>query len=213
VEIQIIVAEAQPILREGLSSKLPDLGPFRVVAQAADAAELRAALTAHPGCVAIVDLALTGGDACEIIRETAIQAASRCVALSPTNARRLLESAMRAGAAGYVLRSSEIEELVEALHEVSAGRSHVSRDASRYLVDVMHEGNRGGSGSWFDLTRRECQVLEGIVSGRSCPELALELGISARTVERHRASVMSKLDIHKTAKLVRFAVREGLIAA
>ena len=63
------------------------------------------------------------------------------------------------------------------------------------------------------LTGREREVLVGIGAGRSCPEIARALRISGRTVERHRASLMGKLDIHKTARLVRFAVREGLVSA
>ena len=137
--------------------------------------------------MAVVDLDLPGGTASLVIEESAAAGWGRTVALSASNARVHLEGSMRAGATGYVVKTSNLEELAQALHEAAAGRSYVFRAASHHLVDVVHEGGRRTSDSLFDLTRRERQVLKGIVSGHSCPELADELGISARTVERHRA--------------------------
>ncbi len=220
MEPVILIAESQPILREGLALRLAEEPGFRVAGTAGDVDALEDLLARHPEALAVVDMEMAPAEGpCAIERA---RARGRVVALSESNARVKLEQAMAAGASGYVLKTGPYAELVQALGEVAAGRHHVSREASRYLVDAMHaagrrsgragEGPRDGAFG-FDLTRRERQVLLGIASGHSCPELAVELGISARTVERHRASLMAKLDIHKTAKLVRFAVREGLVAA
>ena len=212
MQTSIILADAQPLIREGLALRLPELGPIDVRAEVGDVLALEQALGEEPPDVIVLDLELPGEPVLEWIAEKARARGARVIALSAHNGRLRLERALQAGAAGYVLKEDRASELTRAIQEVASGRSYVSQGASHHLVDVVNRGeSRDGSG--FDLTARETEVLEGIVSGLSCRELGERLGISPRTVERHRASLMEKLDIHKTAKLVRFAVREGLIAA
>jgi len=218
MQIPIILADAHPLLRDGLAARLPELGPIEVMATAADVDVCSQLVRERRPDVVVIDLDLPGGPVLEWISEVTSQGTTRVVALSPRNGRLALERTVQAGAAGYVLKEDPATELSRAIQEVAKGRSTVSRGAGHHLVDAMNRAensgraNSRGDGA-FDLTPREHEVLEGIVSGLSCRELGSRLGISPRTVERHRASLMTKLDIHKTAKLVRFAVREGLIAA
>lgn len=206
----LVIGDPHAILREGLGIQLARSGEIEVRGEAAEAEALYRALERQRPDVALVALDLPAPSPAELIARVA--ALSRCVVIAPADSRVQLEGALEAGALGYVLASDGFDELIAAILRIKAGRTFVSRSASHHLVEVMH-GSRGAGRAGFDLTLREREVLSGIAMGQSSRDLAGELGISIRTVERHRASMMSKLDIHKTAKLVRFAVREGIVAA
>jgi DNA-binding NarL/FixJ family response regulator len=213
MSIKVAIVGGHPVLREGLTQILPKLRGIQICGEAGSVQELSQLVAAACPDVVIVGLDLADDAMFDAIRAITQGGTARCVAIASTNSRVQLERALAAGVTGYVLTSDSAEELANAVTRVHAGRTHVSTPVSGHLVDVIHAGHRSNAQPVFDLTRREHQVLEGIVSGFSCRELASDLGISTRTVERHRASVMAKLNVHKTAKLVRFAVREGLVQA
>jgi DNA-binding NarL/FixJ family response regulator len=122
-----------------------------------------------------------------------------------------VHAALGAGAAGYVVKSAASRELIEALDAVCRGKGYVSPAVARHLVDSL-QGRRSSANCIDALTAREREVLCMLADGLSTKEVAAQLGVSTKTAETHRASLMKKLDIHKVSALVRLAVREGLVA-
>jgi DNA-binding NarL/FixJ family response regulator len=132
--------------------------------------------------------------------------------LSAQENRSAVEGALRSGAAGYVVKTACSKELMEAIDVVRDGRSYLSPSVAHHLVNAISHPGDSGSGGAASLTARERQVVQLIAEGLSSKEIAAHLGVSHKTVESHRASVMEKLDIHKASALVRYAIREGLVA-
>ena len=122
-----------------------------------------------------------------------------------------VEEALKAGASGYLVKTSSGLQLLAALRAVRAGQTYLSPDIAGRVVDALVRPERSSCSPAGALSGREREVLQLIGEGLSTKEIADSLGVSARTVEAHRANVMQKLDIHKVAGLVRFAIREGLI--
>jgi len=118
--------------------------------------------------------------------------------------------ALRAGVKGYVLKSQAAEDLVHAIRDVCKGSVYLSPGISRAVVAAYLSKTYV---SPDPLSMRERQVLQLVGEGKSTKDIALQLGISVKTAESHRARLMRKLDIHETASLVRYAIRRGLIQA
>jgi len=150
---------------------------------------------------------LWGISATEEIRKTCPN--TRVLILSAHQELRLVEAALRAGAAGYLVKNESSEALIEAVKTVHRGGLYISPGAAADLDLVNDAGQTRPLGT---LTSREREILQRLAEGLSAKEVAGNLGISIRTAESHRANVMRKLGVHKTAGLVRIAIREGLIA-
>jgi DNA-binding NarL/FixJ family response regulator len=122
-----------------------------------------------------------------------------------------VEEALKAGAAGYLVKTSSGFQLLTALRAIRDGKSFLSPEIAGRVVDAVVRPDRSAGSAIGSLSGREREVLQLIGEGFSSKEIAESLGVSARTVEAHRANVMQKLGIHKVAGLVRFAIREGII--
>ncbi len=217
--IRVLMAGPHPMFQEGLRRLFAEAGDLELVAGVGHVqAALRGVVDAAID-VAVIETELVreaggepaGIDAIEQIRS--VQASTRCVALSVRGSRRELEKALAAGASGFMTRAGSSGELIEAIRSVHAGRWYVSPSVTEGLVTTLGKRAEPGATGLAGLTAREQEVLELIASGHSSPEIARRLGVSTRTVDSHRARLMNKLGLRKTAGLVRFAVREGLIAA
>ena len=119
---------------------------------------------------------------------------------------------LRAGAAGYVLKSAPSHELFEAITAVREGRSYLSAAVAHEAIEAIRHPRANGNGPFDTLTGREREVLQRIAEGLGSKEIATDLHLSRRTVESHRAHLMRKLGVHKTSALVRIAIREGLVS-
>jgi DNA-binding NarL/FixJ family response regulator len=206
--IQVLLADDHQVVRQGLRGLLEREG-FRVVGEAADGREaVRLAETTHPD-VTILDLAMPSLNGVEAAREI-LRAAPRTKAIlltMHTDDPYVLE-ALRAGVSGYVLKTQAADDLVQAIREVSRGSIYLSPGVSRTVVDAY----RSKSDLPPDpLSPREKEVLQLVAEGKTTKEVAGILGISVKTAESHRMHIMSKLDIHETASLVRYAIRRGII--
>ncbi|HEV8120292.1 MAG TPA: response regulator transcription factor [Candidatus Polarisedimenticolia bacterium] len=208
--IQLLLADDHLIVRAGLRAMLEHHG-FRVVGEAADGREaVRLAATTRPD-VAILDLAmpaLNGLDAArEILRG---RTNTRAILLTVHREDPYVLEAVRAGISGYVLKTQAAPDLVRAIGEVMRGAVYLSPGVSRAVVDAY----RAKTDLPPDpLTPREREVLQLVAEGRTSKEAASVLGVSTKTAESHRTRIMTKLDIHETAGLVRYAIRRGLIQA
>ncbi len=207
---RVLLADDHGLIRQGLKSLLEGQG-FQVVGEASDGHEaLRAAEKTHPD-VAILDIRmpiLNGVDATREMKKSSPN--TKIIILTQHDENQYVTEALQAGAKGYVLKSQGAEDLVHAIREVCRGAVYLSPSISHTVVGAYLSK---GTVSSDALSGRERQVLQLVGEGRSTKDIALQLGISVKTAESHRARLMKKLDIHETASLVRYAIRRGLIQA
>lgn len=211
---RVLLATGNDILATGLTARLSTETGIDSVTVVRDGLEALRALEASPLDVVVLDVMLPGIPGLGLIERARQRRQSLAwVALAQRPARSEIEEIMRAGAAGIVSTCSSAAALAEAVRRVHAGGAYVATEVMNTLVEAPLNGDMTQSQASTALTAREREVLRLIADGLSCPEIAQRLGVSPRTVETHRAHMMSKLDLRKTAALVRYAVREGLVAA
>lgn len=210
-ETRILLAYEHRIVRAGLRSLLEIRSDLRVVGEAADGrAAVEEACRLAPDLV-IMDVhlpCLSGVEATRRIVESGCGARVLILTMNPNPAR--AEDALRAGASGCLVKDSEPDELLPAIEAVRRGNCYLSPVVAQLLVDSLARPKPVMTGINL-LTGREREVLLRIADGLATREIARELGVSLKTAETHRCSLMSKLGIRKVAGLVRFAVREGLV--
>ncbi len=208
----IVVADDHAIVREGIRKLLETRDDFQVVGEASDGEEVvRVVLEKKPD-VALMDINMpgrSGVEATRILRDHG--ASTRVLVLSMLEDGSHVEDVLRAGAAGYLVKSAEPEELFAAIDAVRAGRSYLSSSVAQRVVEVLAGPSSPEPVGLALLTDREREVLGMIADGHSSREIASSLRISLKTVDSHRSNLMEKLDIHKVAGLVRFAIRSGLV--
>jgi DNA-binding NarL/FixJ family response regulator len=199
VPVRLMIVDDHPLVRDGLRARLSTVPGLQVVAEADDAeSALRAARESAPDLV-LMDVSLKAGGAGGIelthrLREA--QPALRVLVLSMHDNAAFVHEALRAGAAGYLLKDHPAEEIVQAIAAVMTGRVHLSPGLS------PAPPARAGNG----LTPREREVLSLIAEGLSSREIGERLGMGVRTVETHRTALRRKLDLASPAALVRYAV-------
>lgn len=214
MSVRVLLADGHEMFRQGVREAFSRSGDVNVVAEAGTGAEALRAIETGVVEVAVIDTALRDGPGIELIQTIAKHnPRTRCIALSPMTSRFEFDRSMRAGAAGFAVKANRLEELRTAIAAVHSGRCYVSPAVAGHLVHALNDRADASGPSPLALTRRERDVLRLVANGCSSREIAGSLGVSKRTVETHRSRLMAKLDIHKTASLVRFAVREGLIGA
>jgi DNA-binding NarL/FixJ family response regulator len=206
--LRIILADDHEIVRDGLRALLEREG-FAVVGEASDGREAVKLAQDHQPDVAVLDLAmpsLNGVDATkEIVR---VSPKTKSVLLTVHAEDQYVLTALRAGISGYVLKTKATADLVRAIKEVSQGKTFLSPGVSGAVVQAYLSKTDFPPDP---LSSRERQVLQLIAEGKTTKEVATILGISVKTAESHRTRLMEKLDIHETASLVRYAVRQGLV--
>jgi DNA-binding NarL/FixJ family response regulator len=125
----------------------------------------------------------------------------------------IIRDAVTRGADGYLLKSAATREIVDAIHAVLAGDNYFSPPVARELAAAVRDASASGLVPYGSLSRREREVLNLVAEGLSTREVGAKLGISGKTVEAHRTSLMRKLGVKKATELVRYAVRQGFIEA
>ncbi len=211
--IRVLVADDHAIVRAGIRHVLETEPGFVVVGEASNGAEaLALALELAPD-VAVLDISMPGLSGLQAAAELRRRCPdTRVLMLSMhENTEYVLES-LRAGVHGYILKDSAAAELGAAIRAVCRGESFFSPPVAGQLSAVVR-GELVGEppGALALLSGRERQVLVGVARGRTNKEMAQELGISHRTVESHRESLMRKLDVFTVAELTKIALEEGLI--
>jgi DNA-binding NarL/FixJ family response regulator len=208
---RILVADDHPIVRSGLRKVLDAQPDMQVVAEADDGVEAVKKALAEDIHLAILDVSMpkaTGIQAAEELRKRKPEL--RLLMLSMYDSEQFLFEALRAGASGYVLKSDADHDLVQAVRRTMRGQSFLYPSAVSSLVkDFVERGRPDGE---FDvLTPRELQVLKLIAEAYTSKEIAQELVISVKTVERHRQNILDKLGMSDRVELTRYAIRRGLI--
>jgi DNA-binding NarL/FixJ family response regulator len=209
---RILIADDHAIVRSGLKKVLDAKPDLEVVAEAEDGAEAVEKALKEDVHLAILDVSMP--------RKTGIQAAAelhkrkpelRVLMLSMHDSEQFLFEALKAGASGYVLKSGADTDIVDAVRSAMRGDSYLYPSAVTAMVrDYVERGGRGEE--QFDvLTPRELEVLKLIAEAHTSKEIAKELWISIKTVERHRQNILDKLGMRDRVELTRYAIRRGLI--
>jgi DNA-binding NarL/FixJ family response regulator len=217
-ERTVLLADDHTLVRAGMRALVEGFGGFRVVAEAGDGREaVRLARQTAPD-IALIDVGmpgLNGLDATALIRRDSPQ--TQILILSMHTSENYVLEALRAGAAGYVVKDAAVGELERAMRAVLCGERWLSPLVSRHLLDEYLRLARGAAaepqGGGLDmLTQRQREILQLIAEGHATRDIAERLSISVKTVETHRAQIMARLGIHHVAGLTRFALRVGLIS-
>jgi DNA-binding NarL/FixJ family response regulator len=211
--IRVLVADDHAIVRTGIRHVLEREPGFTVVAEASTGAEaLRLASDLRPD-VAVLDISMPGDSGLRVAAELRQRSPETHVLILSMhdNTEYVLES-LRAGAHGYLLKDTAATELRDAIRAVRRGESFFSPAIAGRLSAVIRGDSVGTTaGALGQLTPRERQVLVGVAKGHTNREIALQLGISHRTVETHRESLMRKLGVRTVAGLTRLALEAGLV--
>jgi DNA-binding NarL/FixJ family response regulator len=204
-KISVLLVDDHSLVRRGFRRMLEDEPDIAVVGEASDGAEaVKLARQLHPAVI-VMDCALPGMNGLEATRQILeTHPESRVLMLSMHPEETLVRQALEAGARGYILKNAVDLELGASIRRVAAGEKVLDSQLSRTTSSLKGERNQA-------LTARELEILQRIVDGKSNKEIATALNLSANTVAVHRANIMDALGIHKTAELVVYAIRHGLV--
>jgi DNA-binding NarL/FixJ family response regulator len=206
--IRVILADDHLLVRQGLRLVL-EKEHIEVLGEASDGLEAIRLIQELRPEVAVLDLDMPGLDGLGVLREAArVCPQVRAVILTRHMEEPYAVEALRIGARGYVLKTQASTDLVAAIQHVHRGEVYLSPKISKAVVQSYLTNTDTPNGK---LSVRERQVLQLVGEGHSTKKIAALLGISVKTADTHRTKVMDKLDIHQTAGLVRYAIRNGLI--
>ena len=208
--IDVLIADDHGIVRSGLRMLIDRQTDMKVIAEAHDGVAALESTQAHRPDVAVLDVSMprmTGLQAAREIRAHVPD--TRVVLLSMHDDERYFLEGLEAGAAGYVLKRAADTDLIGAVRTVAAGRTFLSDDAQRALMDEWLE--KGSPEPDDPLTPRELEVVKLIAEAFTNRQIAETLKLSEKTVESHRANVLSKLGMRDRVELVRYAIRRGLV--
>ncbi len=209
--VKIVLADDHVVLRAGLTALLNSIEGWSVVAEASDGFELLPLVEKHVPDVVILDLSMPNLGGLEAInRLQKIQCKPGILVLSAKDDDFSVGEAMRAGAKGFVPKSSSAEELRFAILSLLKGQTYLSPSVCGSVLNRTEDGQVGGSPMAL-LTSREREVMKLLSEGRPNRDVAKALHISPRTVDSHRANIMKKLGVTSNAQLVQAALRHGLI--
>jgi DNA-binding NarL/FixJ family response regulator len=210
---RILLADDHTVVRHGLKLVLDGEPDMQVVAEASDGAEAVERALADEVDLAILDITMPRMNGLQAAHElTRRKPDMRVLILSMHDSEQYLYEALRAGAAGYVLKSVADRDLVEAVRAAMRGEPFLYPGAVRALIrDYLDRARAGEAVREDPLTPREREIVQLIAESRTSKEIADLLTISEKTVERHRANILDKLGLRDRVELTRYAIRRGLV--
>ena len=210
--IRILLADDHTLVRAGIRSLVQALSGIQVVAEAGDGREALSLIELHQPDVAVLDIAMPGLNGLEVAAQVADNFPYvRVIILSMHATEEYVLRALRAGAAGYLLKDADTAELELAIKAVTRGETYLSPAVSKHITEYIRRVGEEAHSTLERLTPRQREVLQLVAEGHTTQEIARMMNLSTKTVETHRTQLMERLDIHDIAGLVRYAVREGLV--
>jgi two-component system response regulator NreC len=223
--IRLMLVDDHDVVRTGLKAFLETQEGLQVVAEASSGVEaLEVVLQSSPDVV-VMDITMPQMDGLEATRRLkALRPDSLVLALTVHEDKQYFFQMLLAGASGYVTKQAAAEELVAAIRSVASGNVYLQPALARWLLEDYRrmmvdqpiqqeqpDSNQNGGRDLSALSKREREVLEGVSEGQTNQQIGENLGISPKTVARHRERIMHKLNLHSTTALVKFAIRTGLV--
>lgn len=208
--VDILLADELTLVREGLAALCNSIPGYRVVSQVGSGSAALAEIERLQPAIALLDSSLSDLATTEVIRRVRESGfRTRCAVFSVRKDRKTVLEMLRIGACGYLLKSSNSDQMVDALSQFTQGGIYVSPQ-----IEVMslfgEPGRKAAEDPVENLSSREFQVFTLLVEGVRAKEIAARLSLSPKTVDTYRSSLMRKLDIHDVAGLVKFAIRRDL---
>lgn len=213
MDTRILIVDDHRLVRQGVRTLLESQLGFTVAGEACDGIDAVKLATELDPDLILMDICmprLGGIEATRRISKSSVDA--KVLMLTMLESRSYVEEAMRAGASGYVVKSAPASDLIGAIESVEAGNFHLPAAFTQQLLGSLTRVSGMRSGMSSSLTEREIGVLQLIAEGYSSREIASRINRSHKTVLSHRTNLMNKLNIHKVAGLVRFAIRAGVVA-
>ncbi|NOX53007.1 MAG: response regulator transcription factor [Planctomycetes bacterium] len=208
--MRILLADDHTLFRSGLRALLEKMGDVTVVAEAADGREALQQIKNVQPDIAMLDISMPSLNGLEVARQVTEDAPLvRVLILSMHSSEQYVVRALQAGAAGYLLKDADIEELERAVRSIARGQTYLDSRVASVVAEFVRDA---ANESELDrLTPRQREILQLIAEGKSTKQIAQLLHVSVKTVETHRAQLMERLGIYDVAGLVRFAIRAGLV--
>jgi DNA-binding NarL/FixJ family response regulator len=212
---KVVIVEDHRLFREGLKSMLADKSEFEVVGEAGDGVEAITCIRRRKPNLVLLDLSMPKMNGISVMREIKSQFPEiKILALTIHESDRYVLEAFEAGADGYCLKDAGRNELMVAVSSVLDGKTYISPTISDNVMEGYLTGRKKlkSKTTWDTITPREREVLKLLGEGYQNKEIAEMLHISVKTVEKHRANIMTKLDLHNAAALTAYAIEHGLVA-
>ena len=211
--IRVGLVDDHALVRQGFRRILEDDPEIAVVGEASNGMEAVGLVKKADPDVVVMDMAMPEMNGLHATMELVKQRpGTKVLILSMYSDEQYVRNALDSGAKGYILKNAIENDLTRAVKAVAAGEQYLSPDLAGVLIRAIQTGTFDKSSDPYDrLTQREKQVLQLIAHGKSNKEIAVMLDLSVNTVAVHRANLMSALGVHKTAELVLFAVKKGLV--
>lgn len=210
--VKIILADDHRLMREGLRSLLESQPGIEVVAVAENGRETLRLVRKYKPDVVVMDISMPDLNGIDATRQIISEFPKvKIIALSMHTNKKFVSEMLTAGASGYLVKDSALEELSNAINIVMSNKVYLSPAIARVVVeDYRGSKSPGDIISPVSLSPREREVLQLIAEGKSTKEIADGLHLSVKTIETHRMQIMDKLNIHSIAELTKYAIREGL---
>jgi DNA-binding NarL/FixJ family response regulator len=209
---RIVIADDHTILREALRALLSSNPSFEVVGEAEDGREAIQSVKKHMPDLVLIDLSMPRLNGMDAIKEIKKQSPdTKVLVLTVHKTEEHLLASLQSGADGYVSKDANHSELEIAIRSVLGGKSYLSPEISEKVIEGYLEGRKTLKSRWDTVTQREREVLKLVAEGYTNKEIADFLFVSVKTVEKHRANLMKKLDLHNVSALTAFAMKKGLI--
>jgi DNA-binding NarL/FixJ family response regulator len=209
-EVRVVLVDDHQMVRQGLAQALGDCDGIKVVGQAGSGNEALRIIAELTPKVVVLDYGLTDLDGPAVTQRLRRECPGVHVVILTVhdNIHYVLKS-MEAGALGFVVKADAVDELVKAIHTVSAGKSYISARLSDKVAQHLR-GPKGRHVGLDKLSQREFELLRLMGRGMSLQECALQMKISESTASTYRARLMTKLELGNTAQIIRFAIENGI---
>ena len=211
--IRVLLAEDHTLVRAGLRALLKDAAGVEIVAETGDGQDALRLIRAHRPDIALLDIAMPGLNGLDVLIRVKEECPDvRVIILSMHANDEYVRQALRAGAAGYVLKDAGAADLEQAIRAAVRGEPYLSPAVSRRVIEEYSQGHGAEPGLPEALTPRQREILQLVAEGHTTKDIAHVLNLSGKTVETHRAQLMERLGIHDVPGLVRYAIRMGLVS-